>query len=980
MLFLLFVSGGVSQGVQGELLKGIPPTRWSWWCWLVALSFGPGPGASSSRRTRGSSEAKGGFSLHPLFLFPLLQPWDPREICRKRVRGKVGQVPPDPASARDWWSTVLGEKEEFDQGCLCLADVDNSGNGQDKIIVGSFMGYLRIFSPHPVKTGDGAQAEDLLLEVHLRDPVLQVEVGKFVSGTEMLHLAVLHSRRLCVYAVSGTLGNVEHGNQYQIKLMYEHNLQRTACNMTYGSFGGVKGRDLICIQSMDGMLMVFEQESYAFGRFLPGSLLPGPLAYSSRTDSFITVSSCRQVESYKYQVLAFATDADKRQETEQQKLGSGKRLVVDWTLNIGEQALDIRIVSFNQSASSVFVLGERNFYCLKDNGQIRFMKKLDCSPSCFLPYCSVSEGTINTLIGNHNNMLHIYQDVTLKWATQLPHIPVAVKVGCLHDLKGVIVTLSDDGHLQCSYLGTDPSLFQAPKVESRELNYDELDIELKELQKIIRDVNKTQGVWPMTEREDDLTVSAMVSPNFDSESQATDVEVGTDLVPSVTVKVTLQSRLASQKAKLSVYVQPPLVLTCDQFTFEFMAPEMTRTVAFSVYLKGSYIPSELEGNAVVSYSRPTDRNPDGIPRIIQCKFRLPLKLICLPGQPSKTASHKLTIDTNKPPVSLLSLFPAFANQSDDDQVFVMGFHFFGGSRVTLLASKTSQRYRIQSEQFEDLWLITNELILRLQEYFEKQGVKDFACSFSGSVPLQEYFELIDHHFELRINGEKLEELLSERAVQFRAIQRRLLTRFKDKTPAPLQHLDTLLDGTYKQVIALADAVEENQDNLFQSFTRLKSATHLVILLIGLWQKLSADQVAILEAAFLPLQQDTQELGWEETVDAAISHLLKTCLSKSSKEQALNLSSQLNMPKDTSRLKKHITLLCDRLAKGGRLCLSTDAAAPQTMVMPGGCTTIPESDLEERSVEQDSTELFANHRHLLAETLMPEASSLHGVSD
>lgn len=47
----------------------------------------------------------------------------------------------------------------------------------------------------------------------------------------------------------------------------------------------------------------------------------------------------------------------------------------------------------------------------------------------------------------------------------------------------------------------------------------------------------------------------------------------------------------------------------------------------------------------------------GISQVIQCKFRLPLKLICLPGQPSKTANHKLTIDTNKPPVSLLSLFP-----------------------------------------------------------------------------------------------------------------------------------------------------------------------------------------------------------------------------------------------------------------------------------------------------------------------------------
>ncbi|XP_072454967.1 protein PTHB1 isoform X2 [Notamacropus eugenii] len=870
--------------------------------------------------------------------------------------------------ARDWWSTVLGEKEEFDQGCLCVADVDNSCNGVDKIVVGSYTGYLRIFSPNPVKIGDGAQAEDLLLEVHLRDPILQVEVGKFVSGTELLHLAVLHPRKLCVYSVSGTLGNVEHGNQYQIKLMYEHNLQRVACNMTYGPFGGVKGRDLICIQSMDGMLMLFEQESYAFGRFLPGFLLPGPLTYSSRTDSFITVSSCRHVESYKYQVLAFATDADKRQDTEQQKLGSGKRLVVDWTLNIGEQALDICIVSFNQSASSVFVLGERNFFCLKDNGQIRFMKKLDFNPSCFLPYCSVSEGAINTLIGNHSSMLHIYQDVTLKWATQLPHVPVAVKVGSLQGLKGVIVTLSDSGHLQCSYLGTDPSLFQAPKVDSREINYEELDVEMKELQKIIRDVNTSPGPLPLTEKEDFLSVFATVSSTLDSVSQATSNEVGAEAVPSVTVKVMMQSRLALQKTKLSVYVEAPLAATCDRFIFDSLEPEILKTVSLSVFLKGNYLPSELEGSAMASYSMPT-----GIPRVVQCKFRLPLKLICLSHQPSKTASHKLTIDMNKPPISLLSLFPDFTSQSDDDQVNVLGFRFITGSRVTLLASKTSQRYRIQSEQFEDLWLITKELTLRLQEHFEKQGIKDFTCSFSGCIPLQEYFDLIDQHFELRLNGEKVDELLSERAIQFRAIERRLLTRFKDKTPAPLQHLDTLLDGTYKQVIALADAAEENHCNLLQSFTRLKSATHLLIMLIGLWQKLSTDQIAILEAAFLPLQQDSQELGWEETVDAAVAHLLKTCLSKSSKEQALNLTSQLNIPKDTGRLKKHITLLCDRLAKGGRLCLSTDATAQQTIVMPGGCSTIPELDPDERTTAQDSGGMFPNHRHLAGQTVKPESS-------
>ncbi|NXY41179.1 PTHB1 protein, partial [Ceuthmochares aereus] len=867
--------------------------------------------------------------------------------------------------ARDWWSTVLGENEEFDQGCLCVADVDNSGSGQDKIIVGSYMGYLRIFNPHPVKPGDAVQPEDLLLEVQLREPILQVEVGKFVSGTEGLHLAVLHCRRLCVYAVSGTLGNVEHGNQYQIKLMYEHNLQRTACNMTYGPFGGVKGRDLICIQSMDGMLMLFEQESYAFGRFLPGFLLPGPLTYSSRTDSFITVSSCRQVESYKYQVLAFATDADERQETEQQKHSSGKRLAVDWVLNIGEQALDICVVSFDQAVSSVFVLGERNFFCLKDNGQIRFMKKLDYSPSCFIPYCSVKEGTINTLVGNHNKILNIYQDVTLKWAAQLPHIPVSVKVANLQDLQGVIVTLSDDGHLQCSYLGTDPSVFQAPRVESREINHEEYDAEMKKLQKIIKEATITEDILPRSETHRDLIVTAEVSPDLDAESQAVDSEVKAEAVPSVTVKITIQSRVTAQKPNLAVCVQAPLAVTCDQFVFDDLEPDSSETVVLSAFLKGNCSPSELEGNCFVSYDIAT-----GIPKVAQCNFRLPLRLICVPAQPSKAANHKLTIDTNKPPVSFLTIFPDFADLTEEDQANVLGFRFLTGSKTTLLASKTSQRYRIQSDQLEDLWLITKELTLRLEEHFKKQNCNDFACSFSGTIPLQEYFELIDRHFELRLNAEKFQELLSERAVQFRAIERRLLTRFKDKTPAPLQHLDTLLEGTFREVIALADAAEENQANVFQAFTKLRSATHLVIMLISLWQKLSTDQIAILEATFLPLAEDTQELGWEETVDAAISYLLRTCLSKSSKEQALTLSTELSMPKDTSRLKKNITVFCDRLAKGGRLSLSTDSATQQAAAIPGGCTTIPESDLEERVIILGSTQTLPNHGQITKQKSKP----------
>ena len=59
-------------------------------------------------------------------------------------------------------------------------------------------------------------------------------------------------------------------------------------------------KDFICVQSMDGTLSVYEQESFSFTRFLPDSLLPGPLAYVAASDSFVTVSSARNIESYKW--------------------------------------------------------------------------------------------------------------------------------------------------------------------------------------------------------------------------------------------------------------------------------------------------------------------------------------------------------------------------------------------------------------------------------------------------------------------------------------------------------------------------------------------------------------------------------------------------------------------------------------------------------------------------------------------------------
>lgn len=80
------------------------------------------------------------------------------------------------------------------------------------------------------------------------------------------------------------------GDQSYLELLYEHKLRKTAYNFAIGPFGGHQNRDFICVQSLDGMLTFFEQDTQITHVGLPDFLLPGPLAYIVKNDSFITVS------------------------------------------------------------------------------------------------------------------------------------------------------------------------------------------------------------------------------------------------------------------------------------------------------------------------------------------------------------------------------------------------------------------------------------------------------------------------------------------------------------------------------------------------------------------------------------------------------------------------------------------------------------------------------------------------------------------
>ena len=59
------------------------------------------------------------------------------------------------------------------------------------------------------------------------------------------------------------------------------------------------------------------------------------------------------------------------------------------------------------------------------------------------------------ILGSFQHYLMIYKDVRLVWTAKTQTPPVYITRACFEDRDGLIVTLSDSGFLQVSYLGTE---------------------------------------------------------------------------------------------------------------------------------------------------------------------------------------------------------------------------------------------------------------------------------------------------------------------------------------------------------------------------------------------------------------------------------------------------------------------------------------------------------------------------------------------
>merc|ERR1719329_869964 len=502
----------------------------------------------------------------------------------------------------------------------------------------------------------------------------------------------------------------------------------------------------------------------------------------------------------------------------------------------------------------------------------------------------------------------VFRETQLIWCARLSNmIPCQLAVADIGGVRGMVVTMSDKGDLQVSYLGTDPPTGAIVNTEMKELNYDEMEEEHQELLRVIR---TTHGEGAK-EAEEILKLRADVPEGLDpSPEDDTDPDdpVGRvdGMVMQCTVRlfVTLQGKKNVENVTITLKAPSCFLLSATSVRIEKVSPTGTpQVVPVTFRVLNSMLCAGTQIMACASYFSQNNE-----PRTTVCEFRLPLALVAKLIQPVKTANYKVQLDCNRQPPALQTLFSDVLSQPHVSASFgegignILSVQYVAGTEATVLSSKSSMRFCVQASEFASLWVLAEEL---------------FAIAFQDSLPLHDYFALMDDHFALRKHLEELRSELADRTQQYRVIQKRLLVRFKDRNPTPLNHLDALLSVTFEQTVQLTEAIDDVERALRTVSCHLSAATELVLLLMKLRFELDEDNFRVLRLHLSPEVWDTLEQGWEEQVDSSIMHLLRTALARNAKDR-VGLPPPMKVPADTLKLKKRITNVVDRLANGGRI--------------------------------------------------------------
>ncbi|KRZ58829.1 Protein PTHB1 [Trichinella nativa] len=646
---------------------------------------------------------------------------------------------------KELWQCKLNDAA--DSSFLCLS-VANLIGKSDQIIIGTSNGFLHIYEP--------CTKQEEISNLNPAD-----------SHDGLLLLCILHQKSVAVYSMQERFNKTFlHGKDYHLEILYEYPLSHNAYNMISGSLNDHDDSNFICVQSLDGVLYIFEQEMNAFSHYLPDFLLPGPICFSNEVNLFLTVSSTWDVQTFKYEKILLNAN---RLSTAENKADEKRRLLIpEWQYLMGERAVEVAAV---EDPTALF-----SFIILAQDSKVRYITTTD-------------DGT-----------MLFYNDTTLRWAAKLPFVPSDLALGRIRGIDGVIVALSSTGSIHCVYLGTDPMIQQIRlKWHSTETYEKRLEV-YKEMTHKMKRLKMKDGKKSLIQ----FGVEEELEPAFL-------IKVTTDTVKS------LENQYLLFRPSDAVRIVPQLV--------HVPTAEKTCVQYFKVFPVVGAIPVDSSVILEIYYNA-----ENGEQKLWKENVDLPLLTFYDRCLTKKVARHKVTFEINKPIVPLDKLFHELTGRGNSDENNAIGLRqIYGqGTPTFILASKSSTKYRIQSESLESLWFPTNEIIKRLRKIYSSD---DFEIKLTSDIPLKEYFSIVENFVQLTEKRSAKRTLINKKAVQVRIVQRQFFIKLKDIHSGSLADLHQVLQQMNKEIINLLEEHSKINASLKTALNALRAGNHLISTLI-----------------------------------------------------------------------------------------------------------------------------------------------------
>ena len=756
--------------------------------------------------------------------------------------------------SKEFWSTSVtkNKEEEFDRNSISTGILDQSL--KTCISVGSFLGNLHIYSP---SFGDNT-SNTLKFSKKFEEPILQTEIGNFTRANNNIdQLAILLVHKLLVIKFKDFKPGTE-------SIEFEHKLKRNGHNLTKARVGD-KNYDIIFVQSIDGAISIYEGENFINIVVLSEVIFPGQIGYINQKDSLVISNTAYEIECYSFNSLATLKN-DKSSQTV-------KQLNHAWKVNLGELSTQIQVV-YNKISrkEEIVVLTETLLNLINSNGTLLYQKKLDFEPMCFYAYNITDENytknqifDLMCLISSTYHHIMIYKGFQLAWVAKVFDTPIYISLNNFENIQSLIVTLNDMGNLNVLYLGMD-KVKNMKLIKTKDIDPKKMVKEREKLSQIIDNYEK--GIF-INDKENALKINALVHKNifYSKERDDNKIFYKDNYGKIIESMVQLEFEYGSQEANdIHVNIICPYNIICDEpiFVIPSLGANSNKKIkkALKFRVVENYYPTFINIDVYTSYY--AVEKYDKIMKSSSISFELPLGLfIKVDNEIKNNLKYSINLETDKPSIKINEIFNDL-DQSFPDYDIIKNktnsalFIYPNKTEVAVNLTKFNGVYNIESDNFECILFITNQIVCRLKDKY-----KDINYWINDKFKVKDYFFKVKEHYELIQRKKKLLENLEKYTSLYTNLQKNLLNKYQKKTPPKLSNIDFFLKNVYKDIANQAELVQKANNDIKLIYRDIYIWTESIIYLTKLRARLNDEEYQIFKGV-LPLDNiNNNENTWED---------------------------------------------------------------------------------------------------------------------